>query len=68
VQVKVNCYRLRVARFQAEIVCFRILLPYPSPGVGGSMHKTSAALFFLLQAEVHALLGPPTRCRYIPPS
>jgi hypothetical protein len=29
--------------------------------------KTSAALFFLLRAEVPALLGPPTRCRYTPP-
>ena len=27
-----------------------------------------ATLFVLLRAEVPALLGPPTRCRYTPPS
>ena len=46
---------------------YRILLAYPSPGVCGSVHETSATLFFLLWAEVPALLGPHTRCSYIPP-
>ena len=42
----------------------RILLPYLSSRVCRSMHET---LFFLLRAEVPALLCPPTRCSHIFP-
>jgi hypothetical protein len=45
----------------------RILMPYPSSRVCRSVHEAPATLFFLLRAEVPALLCPPTRCSHIFP-